>query len=66
MNRTTRTRILGAGFAAALLLGGAACGDDDAGVDIGEETNLDDGVVEDLGENEGDFEGEGGGETVED
>jgi hypothetical protein len=35
------TRVLGVGFAAALLLGGAACGDDDVSRSDGESSDFD-------------------------
>lgn len=50
MTNRLATRALGTAFAAALLLGAAACGDDDADVD-GEQLEQD---AEDLGEDTGD------------
>lgn len=55
MTNQLAKRALGTAFAAALVLGGAACGDDDAGTD-------DQLIEEDLGEVEGGIEGEGEGE----
>jgi hypothetical protein len=60
MTKELTRRVLGAGFAAALLLGGAACGDDDANTDDGIETDQDDGF--DTGDGLGGTEDESTGE----
>ncbi|MFP5322631.1 MAG: hypothetical protein ACLGIC_12410 [Acidimicrobiia bacterium] len=52
MPKTLTTRALGVGFAAALVLGGAACGDDDTGEELDVENPVE---GEDLG---GEMEGE--------
>jgi len=44
--RTLTTRALGAGFAAALLLGAAACGDDEVDEDTEVDDEVDAGVEE--------------------
>jgi len=72
MDAELRTRIIGIGLAATLLLGGAACGDDDAENDSGdadaeveEDSGIDDmGGTDDQGaEEDGIDAGEGMGGT---
>lgn len=64
-NRLT-TRALGAAFAASLLLGAAACGDDDDTVDPTEEPDIDEGLGGTENEDTGIDAGEGLGGTDDD